>query len=234
MPLAPSLLILADDPDFVVVCKPIGADSEHDMPALLAQAVGGTPADYYPVHRLDKAVGGLMVYARNAKVAAALTAQAQAHTLQKGYLAAAAGSVEPPEGEMRDYLFKDAARQKAFPVKKPRKGVKEALLRYRVLDTALAEGAPLSLCRVWLHTGRFHQIRAQFAARKHPLYGDGKYGSRFKGTIGLFSCRLSFLHPGTGQPLTFEALPPADALPWALFAPEAMACEASALSSAAR
>ena len=99
-----------------------------------------------------------------------------------------------------------------FPVSRPRKGVREAVLEYRILKTA----GNTSLADITLHTGRTHQIRVQFAARKHPLSGDGKYGSRVKGTIALQSCGLQFRHPDTGKPLQFS-LPLPDAAPWKEF-----------------
>ena len=97
-------------------------------------------------------------------------------------------------------------------MKRPRKGVREASLFYRELSRT----EELSLVRVQLHTGRTHQIRVQFASRKHPLYGDGKYGSRFKGDIALQSAGLQFVHPETGKPMAFS-LPLPAAAPWKEF-----------------
>ena len=96
-----------------------------------------------------------------------------------------------------DWLFKDSRRGRVFPVSRPRKGVREAVLEYRIVKTA----GEMSLAEITLHTGRTHQIRVQFASRKHPLTGDGKYGSRVKGSIALQSCGLQFLHPETGKPM---------------------------------
>lgn len=98
-----------------------------------------------------------------------------------------------------DWLFKDSRRGRVFPVSRPRKGVREAVLEYRIVKTA----GEMSLAEITLHTGRTHQIRVQFASRKHPLTGDGKYGSRVKGSIALQSCGLQFLHPETGKPMAF-------------------------------
>ena len=97
------------------------------------------------------------------------------------------------------WLFKDSRRGRVFPVSRPRKGVREAVLEYRIVKTA----GEMSLAEITLHTGRTHQIRVQFASRKHPLAGDGKYGSRVKGSIALQSCGLQFLHPETGKPMAF-------------------------------
>ena len=114
---------------------------------------------------------------------------------------------------LRDWLFKDSRRGRVFPVIRPRKGVREAVLEYRIVrqtqDACLAE--------ITLHTGRTHQIRVQFASRKHPLWGDGKYGSRVKGAIALQSCGLQFVHPDTGRIMNFT-LPLPDTAPWNLFA----------------
>ena len=118
----------------------------------------------------------------------------------------------PAEGTLRDWLFKDSRRGRVFPVSRPRKGVREAVLEYRILKTA----GNTSLAGITLHTGRTHQIRVQFAARKHPLSGDGKYGSRVKGDIALQSCGLQFRHPDTGKLLQFS-LPLPDAAPWKEF-----------------
>ena len=115
---------------------------------------------------------------------------------------------------LRDYLFKDSRKGRVFPVKRPRKGVREAVLESCIVETA-PDGS-LSLAEITLHTGRTHQIRVQFASRKHPLYGDGKYGSRFKGDIALQSAGLQFVHPDTGKPMAFS-LPLPAAAPWKEF-----------------
>ena len=134
----------------------------------------------------------------------------------KTYRAVIAGGPDeqlPPEGILRDYLFKDSRKGRVFPVKRPRKGVREAVLEYRIVETA--PDGPLSLAEITLHTGRTHQIRVQFASRKHPLYGDGKYGSRFKGDIALQSAGLQFVHPETGEKMEFQLEKPLKA-PWDL------------------
>ena len=104
---------------------------------------------------------------------------------------------------MTDFLFKDSRKGKVFAVKRPRKGVREARLTYRVLW----QDDDSSLVRVALDTGRTHQIRVQFSSRGMPLWGDGKYGSRVKGDLALFSCGLGFPHPKTGKPMEFDAKP---------------------------
>ncbi len=185
--------ILHSDKQIVVIVKPVGMDSEHDIPA----AIGG---ECYPVHRLDKNVGGVMVYARTKQAAAALSKAIQEGTMVKEYLATVHGT--PPEsGDWTDLLFKDSSKNKVFVVKKERRGVKKARLEF----VRLTEGET-SLVRVRLHTGRSHQIRVQFASRGFPLVGDGKYGAKDNVPAPLlFSCRLAF--PLGGIYWVFQAEP---------------------------
>ena len=211
-------LLLHAERGFLVCRKPAGVECEHELPALLAEKLNCKAETLYCIHRLDRAVGGVMVWARTPKAAAALSRQVQEKTLEKSYFAVCSGIPAPSEGEMRDLLFKDSVKQKSFAVKAPRRGVKEALLDYRVLQSGEVSGAPAALVYVTLHTGRFHQIRCQFASRGHPLLGDGKYGSRERGcTTALWSCRLAFSHPETGARLAFEDAPPRT-FPWDCFA----------------
>lgn len=121
----------------------------------------------------------------------------------------------PKEGSFSDYLYKDTKKQKMFPVKKLRKGVKEAVLHYQVLE----ERDGLALVDVELETGRFHQIRAQFSAHGFPLFGDGKYGSRQKGNVALHCYTLSFPDPKSGEELHFE-IKDRDEEPWRKFLKE--------------
>ena len=206
--------ILYSDPQVVVCVKPVGVvsqcDGEEDMSALLRAELGG---EFFPVHRLDRNVGGVMVFARTARAAASLSAQIQAGDFVKRYLAAVSGVPSPEEGEMRDLLFKDSRSGRSFVVDRARKGTKEARLVYRTLDSA--EGKSLVLVR--LFTGRTHQIRVQFASRQMPLVGDTKYGSSFRDLpLALWSCSLAFFHPVTGEALQFFAPPPLSR-PWQVF-----------------
>ena len=189
--------ILYSDRDIAVCIKPVGLDSEHQVPEALMAALGG---QIFPIHRLDMNVGGVMVYARTKQAAAQLSRAVQEGTMVKEYVAQVHGT--PPEtGDWQDLLFKDSTKNKVFVVKKERKGVKKARLEFQ----RLSEGER-SLVRIRLHTGRSHQIRVQFASRGFPLVGDRKYGGRDEATAPmLFSCCLTFPHKG--KTLRFEQLP---------------------------
>ena len=182
--------ILYSDKNIVVCVKPVGLDSEHEVP----QALGG---EIFPIHRLDKNVGGVMVYAKTKAAAATLSKAVQDGSLVKEYVAMVHGT-PPDSGDWTDFLFKDSAKNKVFVVKKERKGVKKARLEFVRLKE--------NLVRIRLHTGRSHQIRVQFASRGFPLVGDHKYGSQDESTAPmLFSCCLTF--PWQGKEMRFEKLP---------------------------
>lgn len=210
--------ILYRDKEIVVAIKPSGVLSEDagegSMPALLAQELGKV----FPVHRLDRVVGGVMVYARTKAAAAALSLAVSERKLKKEYAAVLEGAPHAPAGELRDLLFKDARQNKSFVVDTPRRGAREAVLTYRTVDTVEVGGKIFTRVAVLLETGRSHQIRVQFASRATPLVGDGKYGSRTKaGAPALFAAGISFPHPKTGKMLSFCAPTPTD-FPWSLFA----------------
>ena len=189
--------ILYSDRDLAVCIKPVGLDSEAEVPAELKKALGG---EIFPIHRLDKNVGGVMVFARTKQAASALSKAVQEGQMVKEYVAMVHGT--PPErGDWEDFLFKDSRKNKVFAVKKERKGVKYARLGFERLSAG-----ETSLVHVRLHTGRSHQIRVQFSSRGFPLVGDHKYGSRDeKLEPMLFSCRITF--PWKGESKVFEAKP---------------------------
>ena len=189
--------ILYSDKQIAVVVKPVGVDSEHEVPAILAETLGG---DIFPLHRLDKNVGGVMVFARTKAAAAALSREVQEGNMVKEYVAMVHGT--PPErGDWTDFLFKDSSKNKVFVVKKERKGVKQARLEF----VRLTDSNPATV-RIRLHTGRSHQIRVQFSSRGFPLLGDHKYGARDEYTAPrLFSCRVTF--PFAGKQHCYTALP---------------------------
>ena len=189
--------ILYSDKSLAVCAKPVGLDSEAEVPEKLKNILGG---DIFPIHRLDKNVGGVMVYARNKQAAAKLSKAVQDGLMVKEYVAMVHGT--PPEaGDWSDFLFKDSRKNKVFVVKKQRKGVKLARLEYQRLHSG-----EQSLVHVRLHTGRSHQIRVQFASRGFPLVGDHKYGSRDDAAVPmLFSCRISF--PWDDETKIFQRFP---------------------------
>ena len=190
--------ILYTDRDIAVCIKPVGMDSEKDVPAELVNQLGG---EIFTLHRLDQNVGGVMVYARTKSAAAALSKAIQDGSMVKEYVAKVHGA--PPEtGDWEDLLWKDSAKNKVFVVKRERKGVKKARLEFRTLRQG-----ETSLVRIRLHTGRSHQIRVQFASRGFPLVGDHKYGARDEASAPcLFSCKLTF--PLHRKLLSFEQMPP--------------------------
>lgn len=198
--------------DRVVVCvKPAGVlstDEPGGLPELVRKALGDENAVVRTVHRLDRAVSGLVVLARTSRAAADLSAQIRTGVLEKEYLAVVHGH-PAAQGELRDLLLRDKARRMTFVTPEPCPDSQEAVLDYRV-EKIMGEN---SLVRVRLHTGRTHQIRVQFASRGYPLLGDKKYGRGEACPIGLWSCGLSFCHPRTGERLSFEKYPPETA-PW--------------------
>jgi 23S rRNA pseudouridine1911/1915/1917 synthase len=206
----PDILYL--DGSVIVCIKPAGVDAQDGMCTRLTEATG---SGVFCVHRLDRGVGGVMVYARTSEAAAALGKAITAGTVEKEYLAICEGRPNPPAGVMRDLLYHDPAKNKSYVVQRQRRGVREALLEYAVLES-LPE---VSLVSVRLLTGRSHQIRVQFASRGLPLAGDGRYGAKTRGAIALWSCALAFPHPVSGEVLRFSAPPPRD-LPWTRFSCE--------------
>ena len=204
--------ILQETKTSVVCVKPVGIAAQgmdaQALPQLLAAQLS---CEVYPVHRLDQAVGGVMVYAKTAKEAARLTQSMGEGGMQKTYLAVLTGCPEEISSTLEDLLFHDRVKNKTYVVRRPRGGVKKAVLSYEIL----AEAEGLSLALVRLQTGRTHQIRVQFASRGFPLLGDGKYGSRDnRCTCALWSFRLPL--PTGSRPQTFEALPPHQ-YPWTQF-----------------
>ena len=189
--------ILYQNADFVVCIKPVGLDSEQQVPDVLREQLGG---EIFPLHRLDKNVGGVMVYARNKQAAASLSKAITQGEMVKEYVAMVHGQ-PPAEGDWEDLLFKDSRRNKVFVVNRQRAGVKAARLSYRLL-----RAGEKSLVRVRLYTGRSHQIRVQFASRGYPLVGDHKYGSRDSADAPmLYSCCITFPYKGSVQ--QFEDYP---------------------------
>ncbi|MBQ7328861.1 MAG: RNA pseudouridine synthase [Oscillospiraceae bacterium] len=189
--------ILFENRDFVACVKPVGLDSESQVPGALREQLGG---EIFPLHRLDKNVGGVMVFARNKKAAAELSAAITKDEMVKEYVALVHGT-PPAEGDWEDLLFKDSRKNKVFVVKRQRAGVKAARLTYQLI-----KAGERSLVHIRLYTGRSHQIRVQFSSRGFPLVGDHKYGSRDERKEPmLFSRRISF--PYKGKAYVFQKEP---------------------------
>ena len=196
--------ILFDCPLFTVCVKPAGVSSENNgegsAPAILKKQLG--LREIYTVHRLDTVTSGVMVYAKTKEAAAAFSRQITDGCFEKQYLAVVHGEVSPKEAVLEDFLFKDSRKNKSFVVKRERKGVKRASLEYSVLETKNG----LSLVKIRLHTGRTHQIRVQFSSRRHPVYGDGKYGASDNiPFIALHSHEISFIDPEKKERVSFSA-----------------------------
>ncbi len=201
------------DEHIVVAIKParvLSTDEPGGMPELVRQKLGDPTADVRTVHRLDRVVSGLMVLARSPEAASELSRQIRENQFEKEYLAVIHGCPPAPSGTMTDYLLRDKQERKTYLVNSPGKGVQEAILNYQVLYTAEA----LSRVRIQLVTGRTHQIRAQFSGHGMPLVGDRKYATLDDPCeIALWSYRLAFSHPVTGEPMEF-IVPPPDCYPW--------------------
>lgn len=210
---AKTVPILYEDDDILAVCKPAGMPTQPDpsgQESLLDLLSAKTALKL--VHRLDTPTGGAIVFAKTDRAAAELSRLIQDHDIfVKEYLCILPAAPQEPTGELFDWLYHDAKCNRTYPVKAPangsppRKGVKSARLGYRTWKIA-EDGT--ALVQVRLYTGRTHQIRAQFAARGLPLLGDGKYGSRVKpATPALWSYRMEFPHPVTGEVVRIRCLP---------------------------
>lgn len=197
--------------------KPSDVLAEPGENSVFSLLEAETGAEFFPVHRLDRGTGGCFCVAKTAQAAAKLGEALRNGQWQKEYLCVLSGVPEEPEGTWEDLLYHDSYANKTYVVKKERRGVRRASLSYRVLATAEENEKKMSLVRVVLHTGRTHQIRVQFASRKHPLLGDGKYGSREnRCRPSLWCCRLSFRHPFSGNVVEVFSQPPS-VFPWLLF-----------------
>ena len=184
--------------DYVICIKPVGMESENQMPEALKQQLNG---EIYPLHRLDLNVGGVMIFPRTKASAKEFSKIIQEGKMIKEYVALVHGEVLE-SGDWTDYLFKDSRKNKVFAVKRMRKGVKEARLTFE--RVRYEENCSYVLIR--LYTGRSHQIRVQFSSRGYPLVGDHKYGSKAQETEPkLYSCRITF--PYKNETLTYEAFP---------------------------
>ena len=207
--------IIYQDKDILVCVKPAGVlstDEPGGLPELIRQELGDPDANVRTVHRLDRTVSGLMVLARRSKAASELSRQIREGEFQKEYMAVIHGTPGKDRGELRDLLLRNKQERKTYIVPEPGKDVQEAVLEYWVLNRT----KDLARVRIQLHTGRTHQIRAQFSGRGLPLVGDRKYGiPEDDCNIALWSYRLAFKHPYSGKPMEFTLEPP-DIYPWSI------------------
>ncbi len=205
--------ILFEDEDILVINKPVGVLSEDSPKGEKGILTCLQKENLHLLHRLDREVGGVMVFAKNKKSASALSADIANGEFYKSYLAVTDGVPETDEGVYKDLLFKDSKKNRSFVVNRMRKGVREASLEYVVLKKTEKN----ALVRVLLHTGRTHQIRVQFSSRKTPLTGDGRYGSKVRDcSIALYSHKISFNHPRTNERVEFILNPDFEKYPWNL------------------
>lgn len=214
--------LLYSDRDIAVCIKPPNLLSEknesgNDIITALEQHFEktGEKCTVFPLHRLDLGVGGVMVFAKNRLSAAKMSECIKERLMDKEYLAVICGVPEDKSGVYSDLLFKDSKKNRSYVVDRERKGVKKASLEYELLSTARCDGETLSLVKIKLHTGRSHQIRVQFSHRKTPLYGDRKYGAKCGTKIALWSYRLKFTHPTSGESMIISHLPNGDI--WDIF-----------------
>ena len=215
--------ILYKNKSLIAINKPAGVPvqpdptTDKDAMTMCAEILAeeGENNALWLVHRLDRVVGGTVVFARNKQTAAALSELFSSQSTEKEYLAVVEGVAEG--GMLEDLLFKDTAKGKAFVVDRKRAGVKEAKLEYTPLQGVESERGVYTLIRVKLHTGRFHQIRAQLSSRGMPIVGDGKYGSHDNRAKmpALFSCRLAFTTGG--KTYDIKKSPDNESYPWSLF-----------------
>lgn len=196
--------ILYEDRDIIVCYKEAGLLSEGDTPVSLPKLLSAARqnVEVFPVHRLDKETAGVMVYALNSRSAAALSKSIQDGLLKKEYLAIVHGDVTPDTDTLTDLLYYDRQRGKSYVVDRKRNGVREASLEY----TVLKRENDRSYLSILLHTGRTHQIRVQFATRRHVLVGDRRYGAPKEdgNAMALLAYKLSFPHPKTKEIMSFQ------------------------------
>lgn len=210
MGVLPEINVLFEDNHLLVVEKPINVpvcedeSKDLDLLTILKSYIKekyNKPGNVYLglVHRLDRPVGGVMVFAKTSKAASRLSKQVMEHKLEKTYVAVVCGKVME-SGKWTDYLVKDKKRNQSYVTDKAHG--KEARLSYKRLDYK----NNFSLVEIYLETGRSHQIRVQFSSRGFPLVGDAKYNKNYDGktNVALFARALSFYHPVTKEKLTFK------------------------------
>ena len=208
--------VLISDDAFLVCEKPVGISSESPgLPDMVSEQSG---RHVLPVHRLDRCTGGVIVLACRSDVCASLQKQFLSNQVRKEYLAVISGKPEEKKGRCEDLLFHDKKTNKTFIVNRIRSGVKHAVCEWELLESVSVGEQIFSLVLVFLHTGRTHQIRAQFSSRGFPLVGDHRYGSRVKtDSPALWSLRIRFEHPCVKGRIVHAVSVPPHVYPWNLF-----------------
>lgn len=210
--------ILYQDKRIFVVLKPVGVvstDEPGGLPGLVRDTLSDKTACVRIVNRLDQVVGGVMVLARSREANRLLSMQVQQRSFGKEYLAVVHGELSDDIGIMEDLLTRSKQDRKTYVTDTPGKETQYARLSY----TVLARHGGMSLVKIWLDTGRTHQIRAQFSSRGLPLVGDKKYGAPTQegmDGIALWSHSIAFDHPQTEERMHFTA-PPPGTWPWTVF-----------------
>ena len=229
--------IIYEDSDIIVCIKPQGMPAQSDRSRDLSLVnylknylYEKEEMDEEPylaiIHRLDRPVGGLMVFAKNQKAASNLSDQVQDGIMEKDYQAILTGELPDVEGTLIDYLVKDGKTNMSKVVTKGTKGAKKAELRYEVLDVVETDEGLLSYVLIELITGRHHQIRVQMSSHGAGIWGDTKYNEKFRKTkkvyrqIGLFASRIAFNHPITKERMVFKEEPNGEAFDLLLDAEE--------------
>ncbi len=209
--------VIYEDNHIIVVEKPVNIPSQGDktgdidLLTIIKQYIKEKyqkPGNVYLglVHRLDRPVGGVMVFAKTSKAAARLSNQVREKQFAKTYLTIVNGKMDNEQGTLKDYLLKDEKNNKSRVVPEETKNSKLAVLDYEVLK--YDEELNLSVLKIHLHTGRHHQIRVQLSSRNHSIYGDQKYGGRGHGKqITLWAYELQLFHPITNEKMTFHSIP---------------------------
>ena len=212
-----NLKVIYEDNHIIVVEKIVNIPSQadktgdEDMLSLIKAYLKekyNKPGNVYLglVHRLDRPVGGVMVFAKTSKAASRLSEEVRNKTFQKEYLVICNGNMEKEKDTLVDYLWKDEKKNTSYVVKPTKKNAKQAILDYEVIKYDKEQD--LSVLKINLHTGRHHQIRVQLSSRMHAIYGDNKYHGRGAGTgICLWAYKLTIVHPVTKEQMTFKDLP---------------------------
>lgn len=212
-----NLKVIYEDNHIIVVEKPVNIPSQGDktgdtdMLTIIKEYIKekyNKPGNVYLglIHRLDRPVGGVMVFAKTSKAAARLSEQVREKEFQKSYLVIVDGKMEKEKGSLEDYLLKNEKTNTSKVVKEGTKNSKYANLDYEVLK--YDKELNLSVLKILLHTGRHHQIRVQLSSRGHSIYGDQKYGGRGHGKqIALWAYKLQINNPISKEKMEFIDIP---------------------------